>query len=130
MTDYQVLVIGPRRGLIEVLRARRIPFSVWQERPLYTVDLPHKSITAPFWDSITKNREQIRNSFPGQCFTHVIAGTEAGVMAASVARRLLSARPSSTRTSSRCRDKLLMKQHLSGFGIPMTRYMAATANLS
>lgn len=130
MTDYQVLVIGPRRGLIEVLRARRIPFSVWQSKPLYSVDPPHTSITAPFWNSIAKNREQIRRSFPGQRFTHVIAGTEAGVMAASVARRLLGACPSSTMTSSRCRDKFLMKQHLSGFGIPMTRYMADSAELS
>src|SRR5690606_27798138 len=92
MTDYQVLVIGPRRGLIEALRARAIPFSVWQEKARYKVAPPHKSITAPFWSSIARNREQIRLSFPGQRFTHVIAGTEAGVMAASVARRLLGAR--------------------------------------
>lgn len=130
MTDYQVLVIGPRRGLIEVLRARRIPFSVWQEKRLYRVDPPHLTLTAPFSSSITRIREQIRRSFPGQRFTHVIAGTEAGVMAASVARRLLGARPSSTVTSSRCRDKFLMKQHLSGFGIPMTRFMADTGDLS
>ena len=130
MTDYQVLVIGPRRGLIEVLQARGIPFSVWQEKRLYRVDPPHLTLTAPFSNSITRIREQVRRSFPGQRFTHVIAGTEAGVMVASVARRLLGARPSSTVTSSRCRDKFLMKQHLSGFGIPMTRFMADTADLS
>src|SRR5690606_9270992 len=51
-------------------------------------------------------------------------------MAAAVARRLLGARPSSIRTSSRCRDKLLMKQHLSRSGVTMTQYMADSSALT
>jgi len=129
MTDYRVLVIGPRRGLIDVLRQRGILFSVWQEKAFFVVPGSQGSVVAPLWHSPERIREQIRSSFPDQQFTHVIAGTEAGVVVASVARRQLRARLSSTITGARCRDKLLMKQHLAGFGIPMTRFMADTPDL-
>lgn len=129
MTDYQVLVIGPRRGLIDVLRARGIPFSLWQGKELFKPAPLQKSATAPFWNSAEKIREQIRKSFPGQQFTHVIAGTEAAVLPAAIARRQLGARLSSAATGTRCRDKLVMKQYLGEFGIPMTRYMADSAEL-
>lgn len=129
MTDYQVLVIGPRRGLIEALRQRNIPFSVWQEKPYFNIPNPQFGATAPLWNSAEKIREQIRTSFPQRQFTHVIAGTEAGVMAASVARPQVGARAGKALTSTRCRDKLLMKQHLAGFGIPMTRFLADAADL-
>ena len=129
MTQYRVLVIGPRRGLVDVLRQRGIAFSVWQAKALFSVAGTQMSLVAPLWHSPEKIREQIRTSFPDQQFTHVVAGTEAGVVVASVARRQLGARLSSTITGARCRDKLLMKQHLAGFGIPMTRYIADTADL-
>ncbi|MCB1665175.1 MAG: ATP-grasp domain-containing protein [Pseudomonadales bacterium] len=126
MKDYHVLVIGPRRGLIDELRERRIPFSLWQERFLFNVARGEKSVTAPLWSSPEKIREQVRKSFPGSRFTHVIAGTESAVLPAAVARRQVGARLSNAATGSRCRDKLLMKQYLTGFGIPMTRFMADT----
>lgn len=129
MTDYQVLVIGPRRGLIEVLRTRGINFSIWQERSVFNVARSQKSVTAPLWNSAEKIREQIRTSFSGRQFTHVIAGTEAAVLPASVARRQVGSRLCNTVTGNRCRDKLLMKQYLSKFGIPMTRYMADVTGL-
>jgi len=129
MTQYRVLVIGPRRGLIDALRERGIPFSLWQEKPLYTVAASQRNLVAPLWHSPERIREQIRAAFPDQQFSHVIAGTEAGVIAASVSRRQLGARISSTLTGTRCRDKLLMKQHLAGFGIPMTRFLADSPDL-
>lgn len=129
MKDYRVLVIGPRRGLIEELRERRIPFSIWQTRQLFNVPMPEKSVIAPLWNSAQKNREQVRKSFSGQRFTHVIAGTESAVFPAAIARRQVGARPSSTATVTRCLDKLLMKQHLARFGIPMTRFLADSASL-
>ncbi len=124
MTPYRVLVIGPRRGLIDALRQRGIVFSVWQEKPLFTVAGSQLNVVAPLWHSPERIREQIRASFADQQFSHVIAGTEAAVVAAAVSRRQLGARVSSTLTGTRCRDKLLMKEHLAGFGIPMTRFMA------
>lgn len=126
MNDYHVLVIGPRRGLIDELRERRIPFSLWQDRFLFNVARNEKSVTAPLWSSPEKIREQVRKSFPGSRFSHVIAGTESAVMPAAVARRQVGARLSNAATGNRCRDKLLMKQYLTGFGIPMTRFMADT----
>lgn len=124
MTAYRVLVIGPRRGLIEILRERCIPFSIWQQNPTFRVSKTEKSVVVPLWNSAEKIREQVRQSFPGEQFTHVIAGTESAVMAAAVARRQVGARLSSAATGKRCRDKLAMKEHLAGFGIPMTRYRA------
>ncbi|MDP2142085.1 MAG: ATP-grasp domain-containing protein [Gammaproteobacteria bacterium] len=50
-------------------------------------------------------------------------------MPAAIARRQVGARLSSAATGTRCRDKLVMKQYLGEFGIPMTRYMADGAEL-
>lgn len=129
MKDYRVLVIGPRRGLIEILRERRIPFSIWQQHSTFKVCATQRSVVAPLWNSAGKIREQVRTSFRGEQFTHVIAGTESAVMPAAVARRQLGARLTSAAIGTRCRDKLLMKEHLGGFGIPMTRYRADAAAL-
>ncbi|MCB1649614.1 MAG: ATP-grasp domain-containing protein [Pseudomonadales bacterium] len=124
MNDLHVLVIGPRRGLVDELRERRIPFSLWQQRAFFNVAVGEKSVVAPLWSSPEKIREQIRKSFAGKKFSHVIAGTESAVLPAAVARRQLGARLSSAATGTRCRDKLLMKQFLAGFGILMTRFLA------
>jgi len=129
MKDYRVLVIGPRRGLIEILRQRRIPFSLWQQNATFKTSASELNVVAPLWGSPAKIREQVRKSFPNQRFTHVIAGTESSVVPAAIARRLVGARLASAATSKLCRDKLLMKEHLAGFGIPMTRYRADSADL-
>jgi biotin carboxylase len=50
-------------------------------------------------------------------------------MPAAIARRQLGARRASSSTSKLCRDKLLMKQHLTEFGIPMTRFREDTQDL-
>ena len=97
---------------------------------MFNVPAGQQSLIAPLWNSAQKNREQVRKSFSGQRFTHVIAGTESAVLPAAIARRLVGARQSSTVTGTRCRDKLHMKQHLAGFGIPMTRFLADTASLN
>ncbi len=129
MKDFRVLVIGPRRGLIEVLRQRRIPFSIWQQSATFRTSATELNVVAPLWNSAVKIREQVRKSFPGEQFTHVIAGTEASVMPAAVTRRLVGARLANAATSKLCRDKLHMKEHLAGFGIPMTRFRADSPDL-
>jgi biotin carboxylase len=63
-------------------------------------------------------------------FTHVIAGTEASVVAASLARRVLKARLSPHTVAIRCHDKLWMKRHLSRSGIPMTPFLGGKDDLS
>lgn len=130
MTRYCVLVIGPRRGLIEVLRARKIPYAVWQEKQSRLWHDADRVVTAPLWHSRTKIKWQLQQAFVSDRFTHVIAGTETAVVAASVARRFFKARLSRTTTVTRCRDKLVMKRYLMRYGIPMTPFMAESRQLT
>jgi len=124
LSKYRVLVIGPRRALIEVLRSRDIPFSVWQEAATFSIADAQPLVTAPLWNTTAKLRQFISDSFAAAKYTHVIAGTEAAVYPAAVARRVLEARQSPTTTALRCRDKLAMKEYLSDFDVPMTDFMA------
>ncbi|MGB5649644.1 MAG: hypothetical protein WBM59_06145, partial [Sedimenticolaceae bacterium] len=127
MNKYHVLVIGPRRALIEVLRSRDIPFSVWQEAATFSIADAQSLVTAPLWNTTAKLRQFIGDSFGAANYTHVIAGTEAAVYPAAVARRVLEARLSPTTTALRCRDKLAMKEYLSDFDVPMTDFMAESS---
>jgi hypothetical protein len=124
MNNYHLLIIGPRRGLVNVLRKRQIPFSIWQEKQSSNWTDALQCVTAPFWKSPEKIRQAIRDGFNNSHCTHVIAGTEAGIYPAAIARRLLGARHAETTTALRCRDKLEMKEYLCDFGIPMTRFLA------
>lgn len=127
MEHYRVLVIGPRRALIDALRARDIPFGVWQENAAITITDAQQLVTAPFWNTTAKLKQIISEAFDTECYTHVIAGVEAAVYPAAVARRLLGARLSPATTALRCRDKLAMKEYLSEFDIPMTDFMAESS---
>lgn len=127
MNNYRVLLIGPRRAIINALRSKRVPFSIWQESAAYSIDDAQKIITAPLFNSTKKLKHIINDSFAGEHYTHVIAGTEAAVYPAAVARRIVGARMSPTTTALRCRDKLAMKEYLSDFSIPMTRFMAESS---
>jgi len=127
LNEYRVQLIGPRRNLVEVLRKRRIPFSIWQEKPAPRWPDAEIFLTAPLWKSTGRIRQTVQREFAGCRFTHVIAGTEAAIHPAALARRTLGARCSATTTALRCRDKLAMKEYLSDFGVPMTRFMAESA---
>ena len=127
MGKYRVLVIGPRRGLIEVLRDRDIPFAVWREKATFQIPDAEQLLTAPLWNTTSKLKQIVSESFESARYTHVIAGAEAAVYPAAVARRVLQARLWPTTTALRCRDKLAMKEYLSDFDIPMTDFMAESA---
>jgi len=124
LNDYRVLLIGPRRDLVEVLRKRQIPFSIWQNKQKPRWPDADRLITTPLWKSTDRIRQTIRQEFAGYRFTHVIAGTEAAIYPAALARRLLGARHSEATTALRCRDKLAMKEYLCDFGVPMTKFLA------
>ncbi len=124
MNEYRVLLIGPRRGLVDVLRKRQIPFSIWQNKQASRWPGAERLVTTPLWKSTERIRQTVRQEFAGSRFTHVIAGTEAAIYPAALARRLLGARCSATTTALRCRDKLAMKEYLRNFGIPMTKFLA------
>ena len=126
MHKYHVLVIGPRRGLVDALLRRRIPFSVWQEKPTPAWSGAKRLVTSPLWKSTDRIKRTIQREFAGTRCTHVIAGTEAAIYPAAIARRLLGARCSETTTALRCRDKLAMKEYLREFDVPMTDFLAET----
>ncbi|MCP5436266.1 MAG: ATP-grasp domain-containing protein [Chromatiaceae bacterium] len=123
----RVLVIGPRRALIDHLRARGIPFSVWREHAGFSLADAQQVLTAPFWNTTEKLKRTIAEAFGDTRYSHVIAATEGAVYPAALARRLLGARLSPATTALRCRDKLAMKEYLAEFDIPMTDFMAESA---
>jgi biotin carboxylase len=123
----RVLVIGPRLALIDHLRARGIPFSVWREHASFALADAQRVLTAPFWNTTEKLKRTIAEAFGGTRYSHVIAGTESAVYPAALARRLLGARLSPATTALRCRDKLAMKEYLADFDIPMTDFMAESS---
>ena len=127
MNEHRVLVIGPRRGLIEALRKRQIRFCIWQEKQGRDWPGAEKQVIAPLWNTTDSIKKTIRTAFDAVCYTHIIAGSEAAVYPAAIARRLLGARHSETTTALRCRDKLAMKEYLCDFGIPMTKFLAESA---
>lgn len=127
MNEYRVLLIGPRQAIVNVLRKRQIPFSIWQDKQTSHWPDAEKLVTSPLWKSTDRIRQTINKEFAGQHFTHVIAGTEAAIYPAALSRRMLGARRSETTTALRCRDKLAMKEYLCDFGIPMTRFLAESA---
>jgi biotin carboxylase len=127
LNEYRVLLIGPRQAIVNVLRKRQIPFSIWQDKQTSHWPDAEKLVTSPLWKSTDRIRQTINKEFAGQHFTHVIAGTEAAIYPAALSRRMLGARRSETTTALRCRDKLAMKEYLCDFGIPMTRFLAESA---
>ncbi len=127
MNRYRVLVIGPRRALVDVLRAREIPFAVWREKAGFPIGDAEQVVTAPLWNTTSKLKQIISEAFGSGHYTHVIAGVEAAVYPAAVARRVLGARLSPVTTALRCRDKLAMKDYLSEYDIPMTDFMAESS---
>jgi len=123
----RVLVIGPRRALIDHLRQRGISFSVWREHASFALADAQQVLTAPFWNTTEKLKCTITEAFGDTRYSHVIAGAEGAVYPAALARRLLGARLSPATTALRCRDKLAMKEYLAEFDIPMTDFMAESS---
>ena len=126
-SEFCVLIMGYRQGLIKALARMGIPCAIWSEKPvksepaclhLYIGEFPRAD------DEIFEIVEQFENL--GR-FTHVIAGSEASVYPAAVARRILNARLSTKTVAMRCHDKLHMKTFLTRHGIPMSKFVAGDA---
>lgn len=123
---HSVLLIGYRRDIANRLAARQIPFVVWHDKAIkHTVPGCLRVIDR----AACLEREQdivriLQKLFPSdQQFTHVIAGTEGAVLAASIARRFFGARPISDSVARLCRDKRLMKSHMHQRGIGLLPYL-------
>ncbi len=118
----RVLLVGYRRALAEALRRQSIPFAVWHDQELSTVRRAIHVGIYPLETSIRQLRQHAAKFLALGPFTHCIAGTEAGVVPASVARRILGARKSRDSVVIACHDKLKMKETLSACGVPMTDF--------
>lgn len=120
--DPHVLLMGYRPGIGAALGTAGARWALWNETHPKAA-LPGIEVRiAPFGRSAEEFRENARALTDAGPFTHVIAGTEAAVVAASHARRVLGARLSTHTTVQRCHDKLAMKLALDGQGIPMTDF--------
>ena len=122
-TDFCVLVMGYRQGLVEALARMKIACAIWTEKPiksapaclhLHIGEFPRND------DDIFEVVAQFEKFGP---FTQVIAGSEASVYPAAVARRILNARISTKTVALRCHDKLQMKSFLNQHDIPMTDFV-------
>jgi biotin carboxylase len=126
----KILVIGFRRGLIEALQSLNIPFVIWHEERF-----PSKYQTpGSLLQQIPLSREKIKTIveqfIESGPYSHVIAGTEAAVVAASIARRVLNCRQSQHSTVIKCHDKSAMKEYLAKYDIPMTKFILHDKNVS
>lgn len=116
--------MGYRAGLIRALDA--LPdtsYAIWHDAPLLSGRARKVARLLPFGSSPQQSRRHAETWRDAGPFTHVIAGTEASVVAASHARRVLGARLSVHTTAQRCHDKLFMKQELQRAGVPMTPFI-------
>ena len=120
--NSRILIVGYRQGLARALEGRGLPYAVWNHQPLRTLDPAIPTLIAPFGNSVEASREAVKCVASLGEFSHVIAGSEASVVAASFARRVLGARRSKHTTIVRCHDKLSMKEHLQQFDIPMAPF--------
>lgn len=122
--ECRVLVMGYRQGLCRALTDMGIPWALWSEKEP-KASLPGVLIHA---GKFPRSHDRIIKVISGLVefgpFTHVIAGSEASVYAASVARRFLNARTSKQSVAMRCHDKLHMKTYLHARKIPMTDFIA------
>lgn len=124
----RVLVVGPRRGLLRALEALGVPCVVWTDRDHSYARALHVH-RAPIAVGETAAGREVEALKRHGAYTHVIAGTEAAVLPAAVARRALGTRLSPKSTVLRCHDKLWMKRHLGGHGIAMTPFIDAQKKL-
>lgn len=119
----KVLVMGLRQGLCRALERRKIPYILWNHKEVSSKLRAEKIVVGPYMDS-----EADFFAFFDLCkinhdeFSHVIAGSEAPVIYASLARKWLKVERNPHTLILKCTDKLTMKKFLHEKGIPMTQF--------
>jgi hypothetical protein len=131
MPDRSVLLMGLRPQIAQRLAERGIPFVVWHDKRLRrSVEGCSRVIDdIPFPKAAEPTIRLLEQLFTAdQAFSHVIAGTEASVVAASFARERFGSRATDHGMIVRCHDKRLMKAHLRNHGIPIIPYIDPLAD--
>lgn len=124
------MVVGYRRGLARALERLEIPSFLWGNCSARAAQRFLDVLDAPIPTSRKEIEHTAREFLGREPITHVIAGTEEAVYAASVIRRVLKARKSRDTVVLKCQDKVLMKTFLSKAQIPMTPFIPYSRNLS
>ena len=112
--------MGHRRGIGKALERLAVPYLIWNEKEVVNPGKAQKIIVKPY----PKERQRLLLEVSTQ-ITHVIAGTEGSVVAASKARIWLEAKRNPHSLILRCTDKYLMKKYLFEKDIPMTKFARA-----
>lgn len=116
--------MGYRQELCRTLERLGIAYVIWSSKPVKSKRASMHTHVCEFPRSNSKIFDILSKLGQFGPFTHVIAGTEASVYPAAVARRILKAREASISAALRCHDKLQMKSYLRQRGIPMTDFVA------
>ncbi|MCB0343277.1 MAG: ATP-grasp domain-containing protein [Bdellovibrionales bacterium] len=124
-----VLVMGLRKSVLSELDKKGIAYALWADQET-KLKAPLGTAVAPMHSDREELRKFIKTHWPSQSFSHVIATTEGAVYPASLARRIVHARLSEKTMVLHCRDKILMKQYLRYFDIPMTRFIDGSRPIS
>ncbi len=131
LDQKQILLVGYRRPIVDVLERLQIRFAVWHDKPIKRNPNCLKSIAQPFPSQSKHIRTLAEQEFSEfGAFSHVIAGTEAAVYVASVCRRALGAQKSKDSIALRCSDKQKMKALMKLHHVPMTDYLTQSEALS
>ncbi len=119
----KVLVMGLRQGLCRALERRGIDYILWNHVNVSSKLKAKSIIISPYQDDEEEFLRTLeRNEVYPSDFTHVIAGSEAPVVYASLARKWLGVKRNPHNLILKCTDKLTMKKFLSEKGIPMTKF--------
>jgi formate-dependent phosphoribosylglycinamide formyltransferase (GAR transformylase) len=116
--------MGYRQELCRALERLGISYAIWSSKKLKSERACLYLHVGEFPRSNNKIFAVLSKLHQFGPFTHVIAGTEASVYPAAVARRILKAREATISVALRCHDKLQMKSYLRQHGIPMTDFVA------
>ncbi len=119
----KVLVMGLRQGLCRALERRGIAYILWNHKKVSSKLKAERILISPYLSEESEFFKYLEESQinPGQ-ITHIIAGSEAPVIYASLARKWLKVKRNPHTLILKCTDKLEMKKYLFEKGIPMTRF--------
>lgn len=126
------MIIGYRLQVAKVLEKLQIPFAIWSEKPLKN---KMKKASFVFISPIPKTASTVRSQLLSLRLknqpSHIIAGTENGVMAAHWAREYFGlSNQAKEELFLRCTDKIEMKNFLSKAGVAMTDFLPGDAPYS
>lgn len=121
-TRTKVVVAGFRPQICQVLEKKNLPYVIWTSQPVKSKRLAEYILVENFCETPEKIQTIAAKLKSFGPFSHVIAGTEESVVAASYLRRALNTRLSEHSIAKSCHDKLIMKQKLKSFDIPMNDF--------